>query len=208
MKKVVFLISIIVSINYSLHAQIALTGNITTAGTAVYPTHIDSLGRGGLMTLPDIATRNAIPVKRRKQGMLVYVQANDSLYKLTTADVSLNTGWLAVGLLTQQKLTDSLNSRLKANDTLSLSNRIDLKANAGSISDLTTLLAEKLKISDTSRLLQRADTTLFYNRINLKANIDDFTSLTTTRLGLNLIQVILLVYYKGQIRLFFTIELI
>ena len=180
MKKIILLFLIIVSISYNSKAQIALTGNITTAGVAAYPTHIDSLGRGGFMTLPDLTTRNAIPAKRRKQGMMVYVQANDSLYKLTTSDVSLNTGWVAMGLLTQQKLTDSLNSRLKATDTLSLSTRIDLKANAGTISDVTTLLADKLKITDTSLLLQKADTASLSNRINLKANTTDFNSLSTT----------------------------
>ena len=95
MKKIILLFLITVSINYNLKAQIALTGNITTAGVAVYPTHIDSLGRGGFMSLPDLTTRNNIPVKRRKQGMMVYVQANDSLYKLTTEDLS-NTGWLTM----------------------------------------------------------------------------------------------------------------
>ena len=136
MKKIILLFVIIVSIHYNVKAQIALTGNITTAGVAVYPTHIDSLGRGGFMTLPDLTTRNSIPVKRRKQGMMVFVQANDSLYKLTTADVSLNTGWVAMGLLTQQKLSDSLNTRLKGTDTLSLSSRIDSKANVGNITDV------------------------------------------------------------------------
>ena len=179
MKKVILLIVIIISINYKLKAQIALTGNITTAGVAVYPTHIDSLGRGGFMTLPDLSTRNAIPVKRRKQGMMVYVQATDSLYKLTTADVSLNSGWVAMGILSQQKLTDSLNSRLRATDTLSLSNRIDLKANAGNITDVNNELALKLNITDTANLLQKIDTSFLLqkkdtvslsNRIDLKAN--------------------------------------
>ena len=180
MKKISLLFIIIISIHYNLKAQIALTGNITTAGVAVYPTHIDSLGKGGLMILPDLTTRNAIPVKRRKQGMLVFVQANDSLYKLSTADVSLNTGWLAMGLLTQQKLTDSLNSRLKSSDTLSLSARIDLKANAGTISDVNNALAIKLNITDTSLLLQKADTASLSHRINLKVNTTDFDALTTT----------------------------
>lgn len=189
MKKAFLLFLMLVSINYKLKAQIALTGNITTAGVAVYPTHIDSLGRGGFMTIPDLNTRNAIPVKRRKQGMMVYVQATDSLYKLTTADVSLNTGWLAMGLLTQQNLTDSLNSRLKAVDTLSLSTRIDLKANAGNIADVNNALTLKLNIvdtsyllqkSDTSYLLQKSDTSSLSNRINLKANTTDLNSINTT----------------------------
>ena len=180
MKKSILLFLIIVSIHYNLKAQIALTGNITTAGVAVYPTHIDSLGRGGFMTIPDLTTRNTIPVKRRKQGMLVYVQANDSLYKLSTTDVSLNTGWLAMGLLTQQKFTDSLNTRLKTTDTLSLSNRINLKADVGTISDLTNALGAKLNITDTLLFLQKADTASLSNRINLKANISDFNTLTTS----------------------------
>ena len=104
MKKIIFLFLIIVSISYNSKAQIALTGNITTAGVAAYPTHIDSLGRGGYMTLPDLSTRNAIPTKRRKQGMLVYVQANDSLYKLATSDVSLNTGWVKINRLFKLKI--------------------------------------------------------------------------------------------------------
>ena len=189
MKKIILLFLIIVSINYNLKAQIALTGNITTAGVAVYPTHIDSLGKGGFMTLPDLTTRNAIPVKRRKQGMLVFVQANDSLYKLMTADVSLNTGWVAMGLLTQQKFSDSLNSRLKGADTLSLSNRIDLKANAGNIADVNNALMLKLNIDDTAYLLQKTDTSFLLqkkdtanlsNRIDLKANITALNNLNTT----------------------------
>ena len=188
MKKIILLFLIIVSINYNLKAQIAITGNITTAGVAVYPTHIDSLGRGGFMTLPDLTTRNAMPVKRRKQGMLVYVQANDSLYKLNTTDLS-NTGWVAMGLLTQQNLSDSLNSRLKAADTLSLSNRIELKANTGNITDVNNELVLKLNIIDTAFLLQKLDTSFLLqkkdtanlsNRIDLKASITALNNLNTT----------------------------
>ena len=188
MKKIILLFAILVSINYNLNAQIAITGNITTAGVAVYPTHIDSLGKGGLMTLPDLTTRNALPVKRRKQGMLVFVQANDSLYKLATADLS-NNGWVAMGLLTQQKLTDSLNSRLKGADTLSLSNRINLKANVDNITDVNNALTLKLNIidttdlfqkNDTSFLLQKKDTSSLSNRIDLKASITALNNLNTT----------------------------
>ena len=188
MKKIIILFLIIVSISYNLKAQIAITGNITTAGVAVYPTHIDSLGRGGFMTLPDLITRNAIPVKRRKQGMLVFVQANDSLYKLTSADLS-NSGWVAMGLLTQQKFSDSLNSRLKGADTLSLSTRINLKANVDNITDMNNALTLKLNITDTADLLQKNDTSFLLqkkdtsnlsNRIDLKASITALNNLNTT----------------------------
>lgn len=179
MKKIYIFLFILVLMNKKLNAQIELTGNITTAGATSYATHIDSLGKGGYMSMPTLNNRNNIPVERRKQGMLVYVQATDSLYKLTSSDVSLNTGWVAVGLLSQQKLTDSLNSRLKATDTLSLSNRIDLKANVGNITDVNNELALKLNIidtanllkkSDTSFLLQEKDTASLSNRIDLKAS--------------------------------------
>jgi hypothetical protein len=175
--------------NKKLNAQIELTGNITTAGATSYATHIDSLGKGGYMSMPTLNNRNNIPVERRKQGMLVYVQATDSLYKLTSSDVSLNTGWVAVGLLSQQKLTDSLNSRLRSTDTLSLSNRIDLKANVGNITDVNNELALKLNIidtanllkkSDTSFLLQEKDTASLSNRIDLKASLIELNYVNTS----------------------------
>jgi hypothetical protein len=181
MKYKLFLFLLILSFNSILNAQTKLGSYATTQdANSTYPTHLDTLGQGGLMTVSNLVSRNSILVRRRKQGMMVYVQANDSLYKLTTIDVSLNSGWVALGILTQQKLTDSLNSRLKVTDTLSLSARIDLKANAGSITDVTTLLADKLNIIDTSLLLQKADTATLSNRINLKTNTTDFSILTNT----------------------------
>lgn len=106
------------------------------------------------MSLQSIANRNAILIRQRKVGMMVYVQANDSLYKLATADLS-NNGWVAMGLLTQQKFSDSLNLRLKGADTLSLSSRINLKANVDNITDMNNALILKLNIIDTADLLQK-----------------------------------------------------
>jgi hypothetical protein len=189
MKKIYIFLFILFLMNKKLNAQIELTGNITTAGATSYATHIDSLGKGGYMSMPTLNNRNNIPVERRKQGMLVYVQATDSLYKLTSSDVSLNTGWVAVGLLSQQKLTDSLNSRLRSTDTLSLSNRIDLKANVGNITDVNNELALKLNIidtanllkkSDTSFLLQEKDTASLSNRIDLKASLIELNYVNTS----------------------------
>ena len=153
----------------------------------LYPTHLDSLGQGGFMSLQTIANRNAILSRQRKVGMMVYVQANDSLYKLATADLS-NNGWVAMGLLTQQKLSDSLNTRLKGTDTLSLSSRIDSKANVGNITDVNNELVLKLNIIDTAYLLQKADTAFLLqkkdtaslsNRIDLKANTTALNNLNT-----------------------------
>ena len=100
MKYKIFFFIIIAFFTTKLNAQIKLSSYATTQDAgSLYPTHLDSLGQGGFMSLSSIASRDAIITRRRKQGMLVYVQANDSLYKLTTANLS-NTGWVAVGLLT------------------------------------------------------------------------------------------------------------
>ena len=89
------------------NAQIKVVGNLTTNGVASYPTHIDSLGKGGFMVMPDIAGRNAIPSLRRKRGMLVYVQSVDSLYKLNTNNsnkLTSNSDWLTIGLSSDQEV--------------------------------------------------------------------------------------------------------
>jgi len=75
------------------NAQIKLVGNITTNGVASYPTHIDSLGRGGYMSLPTATERDAIPNLRRKYGMLVFVQADGKIYKLNAPTLT-NADWV------------------------------------------------------------------------------------------------------------------
>jgi hypothetical protein len=69
--------------------------------------------------------------------------------------------------------TVSILSNRIGKDTLNLSARINLKANA---SDVTTSLTSKLNKTDTSYLLQKADTTTLSNRINLKANTSDINT--------------------------------
>ncbi len=116
MKKII-LLYLVLQLSHSLvNAQVEIGSTISTVGgKGEYATHIDSLGRGGFMVLPSIATRDSIPLKRRKQGMLVYVQSVDVLYKLNSA--SLDNTWLAIGLsssvdvarfLSYAKLSDSL----------------------------------------------------------------------------------------------------
>ena len=108
MKKIFILFSILFFFNNSTNAQVYLASYIYPVGKGTYPTHIDSLSKGGYMSLPTIETRDAISVLRRKQGMLVYVQSNDSIYKLSSADLS-NNGWVAMGLYTQEKFNDAWN---------------------------------------------------------------------------------------------------
>jgi len=74
-------------------AQVKILGKIEPNGsTDTYPTHTDSLGRGGLMAVGTWQERNSIPRPRRKAGMLVRVKSAtvDSTYtiggNLTNAD--------------------------------------------------------------------------------------------------------------------------
>jgi len=89
------------------NGSIPLTSNIgTTASTDIFPTHIDSLGAGGLMTMTTVANMNAIPTLRRKFGMQVSVTsdttpANNKVYILaniamggTTNNVADNANWI------------------------------------------------------------------------------------------------------------------
>ena len=97
LRKIILLI-IVFQLFYCLaNAQIKLVGNITTSGVANYPTHIDSLSKGGYMSMPTIADRDAIPTLRRKYGMLVFVEANGIIYKLNAATL-LNPDWVIYSL--------------------------------------------------------------------------------------------------------------
>ena len=96
-RKIILLI-IVFQLFYCLaNAQIKLVGNITTSGVANYPTHIDSLSKGGYMSMPTIALRDAIPTLRRKYGMLVFVEADGVIYKLNAVTLA-NTDWVALSL--------------------------------------------------------------------------------------------------------------
>ena len=95
-RKIILLI-IVFQLFYCLaNAQIKLVGNITTSGVANYPTHIDSLSKGGYMSMPTIALRDAIPTLRRKYGMLVFVEADNVIYKLNAA--TLVNDWVTFSL--------------------------------------------------------------------------------------------------------------
>ena len=94
----IILLTIVLQFFYSLaNAQIKLVGNITTSGVANYPTHIDSLGKGGYMSMPTTAARDAIPALRRKYGMLVFVEADNVIYKLNAATL-VNEDWVTFSL--------------------------------------------------------------------------------------------------------------
>jgi hypothetical protein len=83
MKKFALLIAVFFFSVLLLPAQVKVVAPINpNAPTDNYPTHIDSLGHGGFMSVRNKNTRNNIPTLRRKEGMLVYVVETDSLYQL------------------------------------------------------------------------------------------------------------------------------
>lgn len=66
-----------------------ITGAVNVTGTLaptdtddVYATHDSKYGRGGYREVIDLLERNSITLARRSDGMLVYVQSEDKIYKL------------------------------------------------------------------------------------------------------------------------------
>lgn len=79
MRYLIFIFSFLPFMGFS---QIQLVGNITTFGGGSYPTHIDSLGYGGLTVVADATERDAITQLRRKVGMVVFQVDESQLYYL------------------------------------------------------------------------------------------------------------------------------
>jgi|GEM_PF-4641463 len=83
--KRIFITFILALFTLALNAQVKVLGKIEPNGsTDTYPTHVDSLGKGGLMAVSSWQERNAIPLARRKAGMLVRVKSAtvDSTYTI------------------------------------------------------------------------------------------------------------------------------
>ena len=57
----------------------------TTASSDLHATHYDFLGNGGFRTVATLVERDAITLNRRAFGMMVYVRANDTYYRLANA---------------------------------------------------------------------------------------------------------------------------
>lgn len=62
---------------FTVSSQIAPSSTRST-----YPTHSDEFTLGGYRSVETIALRDAIKTKRKKEGMLVYVQDNEKTYVL------------------------------------------------------------------------------------------------------------------------------
>ena len=103
MKKILFILILCTSY-IATYAQVNVAGYIQTNGTANYPTHIDSMGKAGYRVCYDTTERNSITCLRRKYGMAVYTQSDNSLWILK--DSACNNVW---EIFAGGGSTDSLN---------------------------------------------------------------------------------------------------
>jgi len=159
--KKIILLFIALQFFYSLaNAQIKLVGNITTSGVANYPTHIDSLSKGGYMSMPTIALRDAIPTLRRKYGMLVFVQDNGIIYKLNAATLA-NEDWVTLSFGATTDAVNLTGTTLKStviNSSLTSVGTI-ASLTTGAITNSGKLIVGASSAASASAVLEASSTT-------------------------------------------------
>ena len=134
-----------------------VTGPISLSASGdTYPTHIDALGQGGLMTIDTVANRNLIPSTRRKFGMLVTVYgdstaANNKTYILANPDLGG----------TNTTLTDNANwIQFTAGLTNGNKGDVTIASNGASITvNNSAITYAKIQNVSANRLLGRIGTT-------------------------------------------------
>lgn len=108
---------------FASRSQINLVGYIQTNGVANYPTHIDSMGKGGYVVVKNINQRDSITCLRRKYGMAVYVQNLNKLYILKDT-LCVNTWQEFTGgtgdLQSVTDIGDTTTNSIRIGDTLTL----------------------------------------------------------------------------------------
>ena len=99
-----------------------ITGAVNVTGTLaptdttdIYATHDSVYGKGGYREVLDLLERDAITTARRSDGMLVYVQSENTIYKLQ--DGLENTNWIEFKLDAKSIEYDNSNSTLSS-DTI------------------------------------------------------------------------------------------
>lgn len=98
-----------------------ITGAVNVTGTLaptdtddVYATHDSVYGRGGYREVADLLERNSITLARRSDGMLVYVQSEDKIYKLENG--LENTNWVEFEIDAAVVNYDNTGSTLTSNN--------------------------------------------------------------------------------------------
>lgn len=90
-----------------------VTGTISPTDTAdIYATHNSIYGKGGYREVADLLERNSITLARRSDGMLVYVQSDNKLYKLENGIE--NSNWIEFNLDSESINYDPSNSTLSS----------------------------------------------------------------------------------------------
>jgi hypothetical protein len=70
------------------NGTVVLTGMISTTDTTdKYPTHEDTLGKGGYRSVPTYNDLQNIPDLRRKIGMLCYIENEENIYILSKSGI-------------------------------------------------------------------------------------------------------------------------
>jgi hypothetical protein len=97
MKKLIFILTFLFSA-CAIFAQTRITAPIVrnSSSDSLYSTHYDSLGNGGLITVYNKTSRNALPYAVRKSGMIVITNVDDSCFQLQ-GGIS-NSNWVGLSL--------------------------------------------------------------------------------------------------------------
>jgi len=186
MKRIIIILILFQFCNSSLIAQsIKLSGYISPRAGANNPSHIDSLGKGGFMVVSSKLDRDSIPLDRRKFGMLVFVQNNNTLYQLKdSASAKLysdSTDWLSIGLnssvdvdkfLKYAKTSDSL--YIKGNTLIG--NTLKLDSTSSGADSLQYAKNKKIDSANSVRLVigggLRVDSSVYFNKdLEVKGNL-------------------------------------
>lgn len=78
----------------AINGTVQMAGPIAPTNEAdVYPTQLPKYGKGGFRTVASISERDNIPSPRREIGMVVYVSANDTYYKLVDPNTNSYVEW-------------------------------------------------------------------------------------------------------------------
>lgn len=79
----------------ALQGTLLASGIVPTDSQDTFATHSETYGLGGYRSVQSLVERDSIPDERRTQGMLVFVNAEKALYRLTTGVA--NTDWENLG---------------------------------------------------------------------------------------------------------------
>jgi len=125
------------------NGTVVLSGMISPTDTRdIYPTHEDTLGKGGYRSVNTLVEMNGIPDGRKKNGMLCYVSETDKTYILK------NSSWEEVNSKLNIKSIDNSTS-FNNIDTLKIDTNTGLNFNNDSEGSIT-IAAQKAftQISD------------------------------------------------------------